>query len=154
MTSSKHQCKTHKITATGERIYSSGSLKILGYVFNSNPGPQAHVENVLKKFRKRVWLIRYLKQAGLKELRPVVEYAAPAFHSMMNRKQSSALERQQYRVLKIIYGFQHSSEKLLTMSELPTLAERREKLTENFARKRVASDSFKYLFPLRPDSQR
>ena len=158
MTNSKHQCKTHIITATGETIDSSGSLKILGYVFNSNPRPQAHIENILKKFRKRVWSIRYLKQAGLKEedllkvyvtfLRPVVEYAAPAFHSMMNKKQSSALERQQYRVLKIIYGFQHSSEKLLTMSGLPTLAERKEKLTENFARKLVASDSFKYLFPL------
>ena len=52
-------------TTTGEKIESGEHLKILGFHFNTNPSVECHVQEIEKKIRKRAWVIRNLKKAGL-----------------------------------------------------------------------------------------
>ena len=44
---------------------SGKSLKLLGYHFDSNPGPEAHIRAVLKKVRYRTWMIFNVKRLGM-----------------------------------------------------------------------------------------
>ena len=118
---------------------------------------------MVNKLRARIWTIRYLKAAGLTEkdlvaayvtfLRPVAEYAVPSIHSLMTKEHSKMLETQQSRVLKVIYGFEHSYSALLKKSGLQTLQERRSLLTDEFAKKLQSNDRFTHLFPKRPTAQ-
>ena len=87
-------------------------------------------------------------------LRPLLEYCAVVFSSMLIADLSEKLERQQKIALKIIYGFDNSYEQLLDLAGIKTLAFRREESTDNFARKLAESERFKALFPLNeyPDS--
>ena len=160
---SSNQCNSHIIGPGGEKISSTENLKILGFLFGRSPTPQAQVSNMLKKVRARFWTLYYLKSSGLSEkdlvsayvsfIRPLMEYAVQAFHSMMTQEQSKSIERQQSRALKVIFGFGHSYSDLLQKSGLKTLQERRVKLTDKFAMKLASSDRFSYLFPERPEEQ-
>ena len=112
------KCKANLTSETGERIASTDSLKLLGFHFNTSAGPNAHIQKLKSKFNSRLWSLRYLKKSGMELsdlrkayvcfLRPLLEYAVPAFHSMMTGEQSDLLESLQARALKIIYGFQLS----------------------------------------------
>ena len=72
----------------------------------------------------------------------------------MNVTQINSLENHQMKVLKIVFGFGMSDDELLQRSGLDTLEARRNNIMERFARKLLASESFKYLFPERPAEQR
>ena len=73
---------------------------------------------------------------------------------MLTAEQAGVLEREQTRALKIIYGFHNSARSNLERSGIDTLERRRVDITDKFAQTLAVSDRFKYLFPLRPDSQR
>ena len=149
---------------TGDKIESSETLKILGFEFDRNPNPGKQIDRIISKFSARTWSLRYLKRSGMQTqdlihvyitfIRPIAEYAAPSFQSMLTQEMINKLERQQARALKIIYGFHHSYRKTLEMSGLPTLQDRRIILTDKFALKLAASEKHKHLFPERPSAQR
>ena len=105
-----------------ETIKFGGQLKLLGFTFTSTPTVNLHVEQLIKKLRSRSWALTKLRRSGFSSeelvrfycgaIRPVTEYASPAFHSMMPAFLSSALERQQIQALKNILGPALSAEKL------------------------------------------
>ena len=76
---------------------------MLGYHFDSNPGPEAHIKAVLKKVRYRTWMIYNLKRLGMCPaglvnvywtiIRPCFDYASVIYGTMLNRSQSDRLER-------------------------------------------------------------
>jgi hypothetical protein len=81
-------------------------------------------------------------------VRPVLEYAAPVWHSNLTCKQSASIESIQKRACKIIFGLEYSGyESALNKCGLIPMAERREDLCTKFAQSCVSSDRFKYLFP-------
>ena len=109
---------------------------------------QVHVENIASKMRSKTWALSKLKKKGLAEdklvlkaykclIRPSIEYAAVAWHSMLTAGQAAALERQQTQALKNIYGPTLSAAKLRRKAEIETLSKRREKLVLNFAKKNL-----------------
>ena len=164
ITSAKNMvCSSYINDPNGGKIKSSNKLKILGFYFNTTPSPQAQIDRMVRKVRMRLWMLRYLKTAGLPaedlcvayitHIRSVMEYSAPAFHSMLTKEQSKQLEVQQARSLKIIYGFDKPYSALLSISGLKTLQERRSKLTDNFAVKLKNNPRFTHLFPRRPGEQ-
>ena len=65
-------------------------------------GVSLHVEKTLEKVRKRLWLLRHLKRSGMKKedllfvykmtVRPVIEFASVAYHTMLTGQQSERLE--------------------------------------------------------------
>ena len=144
-------------------VYSGPCIKISKFHFDTSAGPSAHIAKIQAKFNSRLWSLRYLKKAGMSTLdllkaytcflRPLLEYAVPSFHSMMNEEQTKTLERLQARALKIVYGFHLSYAELLEKSSLETLKNRRIELTDKFAIKMQKNKRFADLFPLRPEDQ-
>ena len=111
--------------------------------------------------RDRSWLIRHLKKAGVPDrdlikiyiaiVRSVIEYAVPAYHSLLTSNQADELERLQRTILKIIYGWNISYTDALVKSGLSTLEERRASLMEKFARKLEANKRYEDWIPKHSD---
>ena len=158
-------CRSYITTSDGVRIESSDKLNLLGFVFSPSPTPHAQLANILARFRKRLWSLRYVKKSGLvaKDLClayttylrpiPILEYGTIAIHSMLSQEQSDMNETQQSRALKIIYG-DISSGQALVKSGLELLSDRREKAVDRFAAKLIVDPRFSHMFPLRPEEQR
>ena len=80
-------------------------------------------------------------------IRPTVEYSAPIYHLMLTGEQNTQIELLQYFALRNIYGFEYSNRKLLELSGLPTLEERRKNMAEKFAKKRRRTHDLNTGFP-------
>ena len=50
-----------------QKITSGKELKILGFKFGNTPSVKPHVEYMLEKARKKLWIIRHIKKSGVKE---------------------------------------------------------------------------------------
>ena len=143
------QARAHIYTTTGQRIDSGPSLKLLGFYFSSKPNCGAHVEAMRRSFRGKFWLLIHLKQNNYTEaelvrayttlVRPVAEYVAPVFHSMLTEQQDEQIERLQSTALRYIYGYGVSYRKMRELSGLSTLRQRRVELCDKFASKRKGS---------------
>ena len=91
---------------------------------------------MLNKARKRLWTIRHCKKAGMSEvdlfkifnvfIRPLVEYAAPTFHPMLNGLMTDQIEQIQKRACKLIFGWDASYDNLVNTGKIVTLKKRRE----------------------------
>ena len=144
-----------------EEIKSCDSIKFLGFTLDSDYSIKTHVNNLCRKLRARSWALSRLKRKGMsiKDLvvvytsiiRPVVEYAAAAWHSMLTCKQSEDLERQQVQALKNIVGPGISARKMREYLGIEPLSERRSKAVLKLAIKCSISEIFSNWFPVRPD---
>ena len=136
-------------TPTGQKIESGKCLKILGFHFDTNPSVECHVQELEKKIRKRAWIIRNLKKAGLSKkdvmncycslVCPVLDYAVPVHHSMLNKCQIDGLEKLQRYIFKTIYRFDRSYSDVLQNESIESLADRRQKLFDSFALKMLSN---------------
>ena len=80
-------------------------LKILGFWFDTRPGVELHVEKMEEKLRKRLWTLRHLSRADMPQsdllflyksvIRPVLDFAAVAYHTMLTAGQTYRLEQLQ-----------------------------------------------------------
>ena len=150
---------SHIYLEDGSRIESGEEMTLLGFRFSSRPMVAAHLELLKQKFNCRVWMLRHLRNAGIAErtvaeiyaaiIRPVVEYAVPVYHWMLNGGQSDEVEKMQRRAMKIIYGHKTSYRAALEKSALPTLKERRKNIVLKFAQKASSSDLYDHWFPTR-----
>ena len=133
-------------------------MKLLGFNFDTRPTVDAHVAVILKKVRYRTWSIHNLKRLGLcpaglvnvyvSLVRPCFDYACVVYHSLLSKTLSESLEKQQRRILKIIYGFDVSYTTALARSGLERLDVRRSVLRERFVLKLAANDRFADWLPL------
>ena len=81
-------------------------------------------------------------------VRPCFDYASVVYHSMFSKSLSEDLEKQQRRILKIVYGFEISYRKALEKSGLERLDVRRSALREHFVIKLSRNDRFEEWLPL------
>ena len=112
-------------------------LKVLGVTISSHLSWNAHVDEIISKARKRVYMIYQLKRAGINQndliriyisvIRPVVEYACPVWHTNLPKYLSDNIEIIQKRCLKTIFPC-YQYENILQMVNLPTLHRRRDEL--------------------------
>ena len=138
------------INAQNNRIFSGGSLKILGFWFDSRPGVSLHIEKLEEKFRGRLWSLRHLKRSGMPAadllfifksiLRPVIDFACIVYHPMLTKGQAERIELLQKRALKIIFGPYESYSEIVSKNSIETLAERRERFFVNFTIKASNND--------------
>ena len=146
----------------GEKIESSSSLKFLGFTLDADCTIGSHVQSLASKFRARTWALSCLKRAGMTRedltkvyktiIRPIVEYGAVAWHSMLTAEQSSLLEKQQVQAMRNIIGPDISARKMRQELDISPLAERREEAVLKFAKKCASSGRFSHWFPTRPES--
>ena len=146
-------CRTSSYTISLEsnvRIESQeDSLTILGFAFGTRPDASAHVSLIKKKFGARSWIIRQLRQLGVDPetmikvytaiIRSVIEYAVPAFHSLLTSEQDNQIERMQKAILKTNYGDSVPYADALERSGLASLRSRREAIIKKFASKALSN---------------
>jgi hypothetical protein len=81
-------------------------------------------------------------------IRPVLEYACPAWHTSLTASQTRQIEQIQRRALLIIYGVNDYHELCLS-SALPSLYDRRESLCKDFFKSMIdANNCLHYLLPV------
>ena len=144
---------------SGKMVHGSNSLKILGVTIASDLSFQEHIENISSKMRSKTWALSKLRKKGLTEekllraykclIRPSVEYAAVAWHSMITAGQAALLERQQTQALRNIFGPSISAAKMRKRAEIETLYKRREQLVKNFAKKSLTNPRSAHWFEQR-----
>ena len=82
-------------------------------------------------------------------IRPLLEYAAPVWHSALTRSQTHQIERVQKRVLRLILGIQYQTYKTaLSLAQLETLCHRWIRLCLQFAQSLANSPQFSHWLPL------
>ena len=153
-------------------IQTTGKVKLLGVIISSDLSWTENTNLICSKVNKKIFIISKLKQFGFQTkelvnawtsiLRPNAEYAAPLWHSGLSAFDTNRLERLQKIVLGIILGTTYidckkyykfdnkrcTYEEALKLLGLPTLSQRREDLTHNFALQTVARDTHNDMFPL------
>ena len=129
------------INIDGAAIERVSQVKVLGVTLSSELSWNAHVDGILSKARKRVFLIYQLKRAGIGQcdlvriyisvIRPVVEYACPAWHANLHKYLSDSIELIPKRCMKTIFPG-CSYDDILEMTNLPTLHGRRTTLCRTY----------------------
>ena len=163
VSASKSANVTSYVKSGSTKVESCDKLKMLGFMFGKDPSVQTHVNFMLEKARKKLWLLRHLKRAGLEVddmlklfntiIRPTVEFAAPTYHPMLNVKMTKEIEGIQKRASKIIFGWDSSYADLIEDGRLKSLEERREELTVKFAIKSEKNPRFREWFPLKAQNE-
>ena len=111
--------------------------KLLGVTISSDLTWNKHVENIVAKAGKRVYMLYQLKIAGIGQhdlvtiyvsvIRPVLEYVCPVWHTNLNRHRTESIETAQKRALKYVYlGNEYAD--ILCLTNLPGLKEKRDRL--------------------------
>ena len=143
--------------AEGNRTDSVPAMKILGVYFSNKPDVSAQVDQLCKKMRGRIWMLRHLHHNGFNEsellavykscILPIHDYCSNVYHSSLTLSQSIVIERMQAKALKAIYGFEPSYRELMQKAGLETLRARRDARELSFARKCSVSPRFQAWFP-------
>ena len=134
-------------------------VKLLGVIIQNNLCWSEQVDSMCGKANRKMFMFRKLKQAALNDdellvvyrgyVRPVIEYAAPLWHSSITQSQDSQIEKIQKRVCKYILGRRYTTyEDALTTLKLQSLHDRRLKLCSEFAMKASTSEKFSSWFPV------
>ena len=124
-------CRTiPNINVDGNDIERVTTCKILGVTISSNLTWNAHVDNIVSKAGKRLYLLYQLKRAGIPQgdlltvflsvIRPVLEYACPAWHTNITQYLSDSIKMVQNRAMRSIFP-SPNYEEALQKTKLPTL---------------------------------
>lgn len=123
------------VNINGDILQQVKEAKILGVTISSDLKWTKHVNNLLKKANKRLYLLVLCRRAGLSVddmvciyisiIRSTMEYCAVVWHTSLPKYLSDSIENVQKRALHIIYGIKDYQE-CLVLSNLMTLWRRRE----------------------------
>ena len=137
-----YEVRSH-INIDGQTLVSGDTMKIVGYTLGRCPGLEEHVKAIRKSYGARAWTIKHLKRTGIDTptlvriycsmVRPLFDYVAPAYHTLLMADQSEELERMQRNVMKTIFGYDISYVDCLREAGIPALEQRREELFRVFA---------------------
>ena len=145
------------IDINGTDIERATQAKVICVTVSSDLSWNAHVDEIVAKARKRVYMIYQLKRAGINQIdliriyvsviRLVVEYACPVWHTNLPKYLSDNIEIIQKRCLKTIFsGF--TCEDILQMVNIPTLHDRRSAICKPyFGRMRRGDHKLNKLLP-------
>ena len=140
------------------------TFKLLGVTLDNKLTWDSHINNVCAKASTRIYFLKQLKRSGMScedllhfyitIIRPVLEYACPAWHTLLTVEQTKRLESIQKRVLYIIYGKVDYYE-FCERCGLLSLFERRDLLSRQFFQSiRDESSCLNYLLPRLPPNSR
>jgi hypothetical protein len=125
----------------GQPIERVSSYKLLGLQVTDTLKWNEHVSSLCSKAAQRLHFLQQLKRAAMTSedllyyyqsvVRPVTEYACAVWHTSLTQEQTKQLESIQRRAMKLIYGG-NADDLSRALVSLPSLAERRGRLTEQF----------------------
>ena len=115
--------------------------KLLGVILSDDLTWNMHVDSIVKKAAKRVYMLYQLKRAGIRQtdlvnvyvsvVRPVLEYACPVWHTNLTKYLSDNIEMIQKRALKSIFPNKGYDDILCDLG-MCTLHERRNVICEQY----------------------
>ncbi len=115
--------------------------KVLGVTLSANLCWNMHVENIVSKASKRLYMLYQVKRAGseqkdllkiyLSVIRPVLEYACPVWHPHLTKYLCDSIECIQKRALRCIYPGR-LYEDLLGDLHITSLQERRDSICKKY----------------------
>ena len=124
-------------------------------MISSNLKWHEHVDLLSKRGNKKLWLLRRLKSLGapkhilinlyFKQIRSILEYAAPVWSPGLTLSDKDDLERIQKSAFKIIFSYENY-EKMLNDYNLQSLEDRRVEICRKFADKSAKNVRFKSWF--------
>ncbi|KAI8500437.1 hypothetical protein Bbelb_220030 [Branchiostoma belcheri] len=146
------------LSVNGIELQQVQGMKILGVFLQANLRWNSHVDSICCKSSQRLFLLRKLKHFHISSedlvtvyvsyIRPVLEYAAPVWHSGLTTELSNKIEKIQRRAVRIIMGTKYTSyTEGCSYLGLPTLQSRRLLLTVNFANSLRQSEQFRHFLP-------
>ena len=146
-----------KFELSGQPIEVVEESKLLGIVIRSDLSWSSNTEYMVSRANKKLWFLRRLKALGashedlkevyIKQIRCILEYAAPVWHSSVTAGESIQIERVQKSASRIILSEKYQSYKYaLEYLQLETLHSRRERLCAKFAKKCLRSMKFSSWF--------
>jgi hypothetical protein len=132
--------------------------KVLGLWLQNDLKWDAHVNDMLTRANRRLFMLRTLKKFGFDQneltivlksyLRPILEYAAVVWHSSITCEQSKDIERIQKRACKTILGPNYSSyDDAIISCNIDYLDNRRDKLCLKFAQGLSSDDRTNQFIP-------
>ena len=153
-TQSDHQ----PLRLSGRELQSTDCVKILGVKITKDLKWDVHTTDIIKRATGRLFMLTTLKRFGLSLddlktiytgfIRPLVEYAVPAWHPGLTEHQHYALERVQKRACKIILGKKYTSyQDALVLCQLTDLRSRRDQICLKFANKLLEHPDFRSWLP-------
>jgi hypothetical protein len=139
-------------------------MKLVGYQIRSDLSTQSNTKYIVGRAWKRMWIIRRLVALGasvhdlLSVLRcqvlSVLQFAVPAWTTMISQAESRSIEAVQKTGLYLIYGTKYRSYKwALNESAMRTQSEQRKIIFEKFTKACVRSQKFSKWF-CKEDSSR
>ena len=110
-------------------------FKLLGITLKSDLKWNTNTQNISSKAYKRLWTLRRLKANGAsdsdllevyeKQVRPVLEFSVPVWHSGITKKESKDIERVQKCAIRIILQDRYQNyTQALNKTHLKRLSER------------------------------
>ena len=101
------------------KVQQVNDTKILGITIQDNLKWDTHIEAIVSRANRRLFMLRSLKPFSCPPddmitvftgfIRPVLEYACPVWHSSITQQQAMAIERVQKRPLRIILSNRYIS---------------------------------------------
>ena len=136
----------------GSKVETVGEQTLLGVVISDDLKWKRNTDFICSKARRKLWVLRRMMNLDLdefqlfdvykKEVRTILEYAAPVWHSSITKKQSSQIESVQKLAFRIILKQSYSSYKnACSFFETVTLKQRRLEICSRFALKNVESSN-------------
>ena len=136
-------------------------IKMLGVTVSNDLTWNIHVDNIVSKAGKRLYMLYKLKRGGISQrelvkiyiaiIRPVLEYACPVWNTCLPLYLSEAIEMIQKRALRSIYPGMHYND-ILMLLKLPRLKERRDGVCKTyFDRLKSNINKLHHLLPERRD---
>ena len=134
-------------------------LRILGLTVRSDLKWSSNTKNIVKKGNQRLWMVKRLKNIGaktedlvdvyIKQIRSVLEFAAPVWQSSLTKTEKTDIERVQKSFCRIVLGSSYQSYAYALESlQLESLEARRINLCLRFALRAEKHQKFKHWFIL------
>ena len=135
----------------GTHIETVSEIKLLGVYITEDLKWKKNTDFLVTKGRQKIWILRRLLPLGLtlhnlfdvyiKEVRSILEYAVPVWHSSITRKQASAIESVQKMAFRIILGKDYTTySDACNFFKTETLQQRRQMICLRFAKKNFRSE--------------
>jgi len=158
LTKRNHEQHVRKLIAA-KPVQQVSEYKFLGVTVNSRLKCGDHFAVITSKAAKRFWFLKKLKRAGVSRedlmyfyqavVRPVLEYACPAWHTSITKDQTKSLEDIQCRAVQVIVG-NIPYEEACCMLNLSPLYDRRRSLCSTLFKQIASREShaLHYLLPV------
>ena len=142
----------------GTHLETMRETTLLGVIVSDDLKWGKNTEHICNKARRKLWILRRMLCLKLtifemfdvytKEIRSILEFAVPVWHSSLTRKQVSEIEFVQKLAFKIILGRAYSSySDACARLQTVTLEERRLAICLRFASKNIKSDKCLFTKP-------